>query len=97
MALEPVSVEAREGYKIWLKFNDGVEGEIDVSDVVDYEWFKPWQDREVFEDVRISSQLGITWNDDVNMSMCTMSLYAELTGVPFEDVVSMMNGHPVHA
>ena len=97
MRLKPVSVEARDGYKIWLSFNDGVEGEIDVSDVVDYEWFKPWQDRDVFEDVRIASQFDITWNDDVNMSMCTMSLYAEITGKPFEEVVSMMNGHPVHA
>ena len=97
MALEPVSVEARERYKIWLSFNDGVEGEIDVSDVVDYEWFKPWQDPGVFEDVRIASPFDITWNDDINMSMCTMSLYAELTGMPFEDVVALVNGHPVHA
>ena len=97
MPLKPMSVEARDGYKIWLSFNDGVEGEIDVSDVVDYEWFKPWQDRGVFEDVQISSPLGITWNDDVNMSMCTMSLYAEITGKPFEEVASMMNGHPTDA
>ena len=34
MRLKPVSVEARDGYKIWLSFSDGVEGEIDVSDVV---------------------------------------------------------------
>ena len=37
LLLKPVAVEAREGFKIWLSFNDGVEGEIDVSDVVDYE------------------------------------------------------------
>ncbi len=93
MSLEPVSVEAREGYKIWLSFNDGVEGEIDVSDVVDYEWFKPWKDRSVFENVSVTSPLDITWNGDVNMSMCAMSLYAELTGEQFDQVAEKMNGH----
>ena len=97
MPLKPVSVEARDGYKIWLSFNDGVEGEIDVSDVAHYEWFKPWCDRRVFENVRITSPLDITWNNDSNMTMCTMSLYAELTGTPFDDVVARVNGHPVHA
>ena len=97
MRLKPVSVEARDGYKIWLSFSDGVEGEIDVSDVAHYEWFKPWQDRRVFENVRITSPLDISWNDDFNMTMCTISLYAELSGVPFDDVVARMNGHPVHA
>ena len=29
--LSPVAAEAREGYRIWLRFADGVEGELDVS------------------------------------------------------------------
>ena len=31
--LHPIEVEAREPYRIWLRYSDGVSGEIDLSDV----------------------------------------------------------------
>ena len=31
--LRPVAVEPRDGYRIWLRYADGVEGEVDLSAV----------------------------------------------------------------
>ena len=33
MISRPIAVEPREDYKIWLRFTDGVEGVVDLSDI----------------------------------------------------------------
>ena len=29
--LKPVAVEPREGFRIWIRYEDGAEGEVDLS------------------------------------------------------------------
>ena len=50
-------VEARplEGFPIWLRFNDGEQGEIDLAEYAEKPWFQPWLERTVFESVHISA------------------------------------------
>ena len=33
--IEPVQVEARKNHSIWIKFEDGVEGEVDLSSMIE--------------------------------------------------------------
>ncbi len=47
----PVKVEAREGYRIWLEYSDGVSGDVDLSHLAGYDAFKIWKDRECFQSV----------------------------------------------
>ncbi len=56
-------VEARhvDGYTVWLRFADGVEGEADLSDLISRRIFKSIQDVSLFK--RFSVQYGtIVWN-----------------------------------
>ena len=88
MEITPLSVKALHGYKIWIKFSDGVEGEIDLSRFAEQVWFRPWKDRSVFENVRIVPNEAIVWGDDdeTDMGLCADALYLELTGKSWDEI-----------
>ncbi len=54
----PHVVEAKHirGYKLWLKFNDGLSGEIDLYDELDGPIFEPLKDPSYF------SQFSVRYN-----------------------------------
>ena len=78
-----VRVEPRDGYRIWIEFDDGSAGELDLSDSADGV-SAAWEDRAFFETVRISPTGAVTWGDDLDM--CSDALYMELTGKTVEEV-----------
>ena len=82
--VQPTKVEARDGYRIWLEYADGVCGEIDLSDVAGEGIFKAWEDRACFEQVHITPHRVIAWNDQIDL--CADALYMELTGLSFEEM-----------
>lgn len=82
--IKPIEVKALEGYRIWIKFNDGVEGKINLSHLVGSGVFKAWEDRAFFEKVRITSYEAVTWGEDLDLSPDTF--YLELTGNTVEAV-----------
>ena len=87
MELTPVSVKPLDGYRIWIAFNDGVQGTVDLTRFSEQVWFAPWSDRAVFEDVRIIPFEAIVWGDDdeTDMALCADALYLELTGKSWEE------------
>lgn len=42
MLYDVVAVEARPGFKVWVRFENGVEGEADLSDLVGRGVFERW-------------------------------------------------------
>ena len=80
----PIEVEAREPYRIWLRYSDGVSGEIDLSDVAGKGVFKAWDEPGCFQKVYIAPHKAIAWNDDIEL--CPESLYLELTGKSWEEL-----------
>ena len=85
MIARPIAVEPREGYKIWLRYEDGVEGEVDLSDIPLTGIFEAWKDMSFFESVHISEFDAIAWSED--LEMCPDSLYIEVTGKPIEELM----------
>jgi hypothetical protein len=81
---KPVQVKALQGYKLWVKFSDGVEGEVNLSHLVGKGVFSQWNDYEFFEQVQITSSGDIVWNDDLDV--CPDALYMEITGQTPEQV-----------
>ena len=81
--LEPVAVEPREGFQLWIRYEDGVEGEIDLSDVAGKGVFKAWENRDFFERVHVSTHRSIAWDD--KLELCPDALYMELTGMSWDD------------
>lgn len=74
----PEEVRALEGYCLWLRYSDGVEGEVDLSHLAGRGVFKAWKDRAFFESVRIDEAGAISWGEGIEL--CPDALYLKLTG-----------------
>lgn len=79
-----VSVEPRKGFQIWVRFEDGTTGDIDLHDLAGRGAFKVWEDRRVFESMRITESGAVEWPGDVDL--CSDALYLRLTGKQPEDL-----------
>lgn len=79
-----LSVEPRSAYRLFLRYADGVEGEIDVSHLVRMgNVFAPLADAHFFERVQvINDGEAIAWPDEIDL--CADSLYLQLLGLTFE-------------
>jgi Protein of unknown function (DUF2442) len=77
-------VKPLEGYRIWLRYADGVEGEVDLSHLAGRGVFKSWSDRAVFESVHIDGSGAIAWPGDLDL--CPDALYLRLTGKTADEV-----------
>ena len=86
--LWPTQVKPLSGFKIWIEYEDGESGEIDLSHLAGKGVFKVWDEPGHFEKVHISSYRAIAWDDDIDM--CADALYMELTGKTLEEVMPGM-------
>ena len=83
--IRPIEVHPRVGYRIWLRYSDGVAGEIDLSHLAGKGVFKVWDEPGYFAKVHISSYRAIVWDGDLDL--CADALYMELTGKSVEEVM----------
>lgn len=75
-------VEARplEKFKVRVRFDDNVEGVVDLSDVAGKGIFAAWNDPAVFPAVFIDPLTHtLAWPGGIDL--CPDSLYAEVTGI----------------
>ena len=73
-----MAVEARPGHRIWLRYSDGVDGEVDLSHLAGRGVFEGWDDRAFFESVRLDGHGGVVWGRELDV--CGEALYIRLTG-----------------
>ena len=67
------------GFRVWVKFSDGVEGTADLSDLAGKGVFEAWKDPEFFESIFIDPESRtIAWPGGIDL--CPDSLYEEITG-----------------
>ena len=90
----PLEVEARSNYRIWIRYDDGSAGEVDLSHLAGRGVFKLWDDDTAFENVRISEDGAIRWSEEVEL--CPDATYMKLTGKSLEDTLSRFKSR-VHA
>ena len=67
----PRVVEARhvDGYTIWLRFNDGVEGEVDLRGELWGPVFEPLKDVNLFRRFTVNPELHtIVWDNGADFS-----------------------------
>ena len=91
----PVQIKTLPGYKIWLKYSDGIEGEIDLSHLAGKGVFSLWNDYNAFHNVRIGTHGEIIWNDQVDV--CPDALYMKLKGTTPEDLFPNLRKEKVNA
>lgn len=82
--LKIVEAKSIEDYQLWLKYNDGQEGIVDLSDLAGKGVFALWDDIETFTKFQVESGREVIWSDQV--ALCADSLYLKLTGEKPEDI-----------
>ena len=57
--MSPKLMEARprQGYRVWLRFADGAEGEVDLGDELWGEVFEPLKNLDKFRELRVHPEL----------------------------------------
>jgi hypothetical protein len=82
MMKDIVAARPLPGYCLHLRFEDGVEGDVDVSRLVRFDGiFEALRDRAFFEQVRVNPELGaIYWPNGADLDPDI--LYSRITGTP---------------
>lgn len=79
-----INVTPQLGYKLHLEYNDGVAGEVDLSEMVGKGVFAAWRDVAVFRAVTVGEHGELRWNED--LELCADALYLQITGKSVEDL-----------
>lgn len=93
MLHRPVNVEPRPGFRIWIEYDDGESGIVDLSEFAGKGVFAAWLDRDFFERVRTTPHRAIAWDNDIEL--CADALYLRLTGKSAEEVMPGFGTLPV--
>jgi hypothetical protein len=80
----PIAVKALPGYRLWIRYSDGVEGTLDLSDLVGKGVFVAWENEQEFEKAHIGPSGEIFWSEEIEM--CPDALYLWITGKRPEDL-----------
>jgi hypothetical protein len=90
-----VRVEALEGYRLDVRFDDGVRGIVDVSDLAGRGVFALWDDYAEFCKVRIGDTGELVWADRIDL--CPDSLCLKVVEKNPEDLFPELRRAMVHA
>ena len=90
-----IEVRPLSGYRIWLRYADGVAGEVDLGHLVGRGVFKVWEDRRVFEGVHVDQSGAIAWSEDIDL--CPDALYLRLTGMKVDELFPKLKPAAVDA
>jgi hypothetical protein len=83
-----VKVKSVGDYKLWIKFADGIEGTVDLTDMVGKGIFSQWQDKKFFNSVYIDHESHtIAWPGGIDL--CPDELYADITGDDINSVLKV--------
>lgn len=80
--VDVVHVEPKEEHKLYLRFDDGVSGIVDIASVVEFTGvFKALIDLKEFRKVSVDPELGvICWPNGADLD--TLVLHSRITGKP---------------
>ena len=82
-----VELEVLERYKLWLRFDDGASGIVDLSDSAALGGvFAAWTDQDFWRSAHIVADSGaVAWGDGTEVDVCPQSLYLDVTGQSFDE------------
>lgn len=64
-----VKVKPLEGYRLWLRFHDGLSGIVDLSGELWGPMFEPLKDQQLFAQARIDPELEtVTWPNGADLA-----------------------------
>jgi hypothetical protein len=90
-----VAFEVLDNYRVRLRFDDGVEGTVDLSRLVGQGVFAAWRDYAFFRQAFLAGQGALTWPGELDL--CPDALYLEVTGKRPEDLFPNLKTLTAHA
>ncbi len=63
-----IEVKVLEGYRVWLRFDDGIQGEVDFSGKPHTGVYANWDDYDYFRRAQIDRDGQLLWDDQVDFS-----------------------------
>ena len=73
-----------EDYRLFVRFNDGTSGVVDLSDIAGRGVFEAWRRDGIFEEVRVTEFGAAKWPGELDL--CPDALYLRLTGQQPEEI-----------
>jgi hypothetical protein len=63
-----VACKPKPNYRVWIRFDDGLEGEVDLNEFVGKGIFKTWDSVEFFNQVHIDPKTDtLSWGDEIDL------------------------------
>jgi len=93
--MEVIEAKPQSGFRIFLKFNDGTSGVVDLSSFAGKGVFSKWLESGVFDMVSINTSGAVEWPG--GLDLCPDALYIRLTGKSPEDLYSAVSRSLAHA
>ena len=90
-----VVIQPLGNYRLRVRFDDGVEGDVDLSRLVGQGVFAAWRDPAQFARVRVNADGAAEWPGEIDL--CPDQLYLEVTGQPVELLFPAWQTEPAHA
>jgi hypothetical protein len=90
-----IEASPREGYGLFVRYDDGTSGVVDLSSYVGKGVFSAWQKSGVFEQVRLAEAGHPEWPGEIDL--CPDALYLQLTGKKPEEIFPALNRPSAHA
>ena len=82
-------------FHVFLRFDDGVSGTVDLSCFAGRGVFRAWERAGVFEQLSISPAGALQWPGDLDL--CPDSLYLQVTGKLVDEVFPALHRALTHA
>ncbi|HEY3352041.1 MAG TPA: DUF2442 domain-containing protein [Polyangia bacterium] len=84
MLVSITTVEHRGGYRLYLRFNDGAEGEVDIAEVLPFTGvFEAFRDQAFFAQVTVSKDWGaLCWPNGVPSAAVRRGVTGAAAGGP---------------
>ena len=84
-----LEIKPLANYTLWLKYDDGTVGEVDLTEFTEKDVFKKIKDKTFFKQVYIDKETdAVAWNEDLDL--CPDSLFLKLKGLTFEEFKQLM-------
>jgi len=90
-----VEVRPKEKFRLFVRYDDGASGDVDLSGCVGRGVFAAWIEPGVFERVRLAEAGHPEWPGGIDL--CPDALYIELTGKQPDEVFLSLKRMPTHA
>ena len=97
MTVKVVGVGTLDSYRIWVRFDDGVSGELDLAHLAELPMYQPWHDPAVFATVRVGpyGHTVIWYTPPVDVDLVAHWLYTEITGVTMPELMERHGPEPL--